>query len=270
MGIGIAVAAALVPTLFWLLQRRLIYLPQTRPVAPAETVLADSEDVTFETEDGLVLHGWFVPAARGPSSATMLVLNGNAGDRSARAALAAAVSHAGMSALLFDYRGYGGNPGRPSEPGLLADARAARAYLAGRADVDAARIVYFGESLGAAVAVALAAEESPMALVLRSPFTALSDVGQLHYPYLPVRALLWDRFPVVDLLPAIDAPVLVVAGERDRIVPPGQSRQVYEAANEPKRLVVIPGAGHNDDALLSGRRFLGEVIGFVREVAGPR
>ncbi|MDQ3973653.1 MAG: alpha/beta hydrolase, partial [Actinomycetota bacterium] len=251
---------------FWLFQRQLVYLPHRGPVPPAATVLPGGEDVTFTTDDGLLLHGWFVPAENGEALATVLVCNGNAGDRSLRAPLAAGLTRAGMSVLLFDYRGYGDNPGRPSEQGLLADARAARDYLLGRPDVDPERLVYFGESLGAAVAVALATggrtEEAhpPAALVLRSPFTSLSDIGQLHYPYLPVRLLLWDRFATSGRIARAGAPVLVVAGDRDRIIPASFSRRVYEAASEPKRFVLIPGAGHNDESLLAGSRLLQEVV----------
>ena len=123
--------------------------------------------------------------------------------------------------LLLDYRGYVGNPGSPSEDGLLADARAARAYLLSRADVDPARLVYFGESLGAAVAVALAAEHPPAALILRSPFTSLADIAAVHYPFLPAGLMLRDRYESIERIGRVRAPLLVVAGQRDRIVPFG-------------------------------------------------
>src|ERR671931_288663 len=191
----LATAVAMI-ALAWLFQRRLIYLAEPGRLPAAATILHSGEDVAFETADGLRLRGWCVPAS-GPSQATVLLLNGNAGNRAARAPLAAELSRAGLSVLLMDYRGYGGNPGRPSEPGLLADAGAAQAYLTARGDVDPARLVYFGESLGAAVAVQLAVERPPMALVLRSPFTSLADVARLHYPFLPVGLLLKDRYPSI-------------------------------------------------------------------------
>src|SRR2546425_4273709 len=152
-------AAAIVLAVLWSVQRRLIYFPLAKNVPPAASVLPGAEDVTFDTTDGLRLGGWFIraPASR-DLAAVAVVFNGNAGDRSFRAPLAAALSTAGLSVLLFDYRGFGGNTGTPSEAGLLMDARAARAYLGGRGDVDPDRLVYFGESLGAAVAVAFVAE----------------------------------------------------------------------------------------------------------------
>ena len=193
----------------------------------------------------------------------MLVCNGNAGDRSMRAGLAVAFNRAGFSVLLFDYRGYGGNPGDPSEDGLAADARAAQQWLARQPDVDPRRIAYFGESLGAAVAVGLAVQSPPAALVLRSPFTSLPDVGAVHYPWLPVRRLLLDRYPSIERIALVSAPVLVIAGDRDDIVPMSLSRRLYDAAAEPKRFVLVPGAGHNDPELVDGRQVLTEITGFL-------
>jgi len=265
LGLAIAaVAGALVLGMLWLFQRRLIYFP-TGAVPPAGIVLAESREVVFATDDGLHLGGWYVPAAGNGSGMTVLVFNGNAGNRSIRAPLAAALSHAGLSVLLFDYRGYGGNPGRPSEVGLVADARAARLYLVSRGDVDPSRLVYLGESLGAAVAVALATESPPAALVLRSPFTSLVEVGRLHYPFLPVGLLLRDRYPAIDQIRCVASPLLVVTGEQDCIVPPAQSRRLYERAAGSKRFVLIPGADHNDPELLMGDRFIREVVQFLRD-----
>lgn len=263
--LGLAMVAAVVAlTLLWWFQGQLIYFPDRR-FPPAAAAPPGAQEVTFDTADGLRLHGWFVPAAGAARGATVLVFNGNGGNRAARAPLAAALARQGLAVLLFDYRGYGGNPGTPTEPGLLADARAARRYLAGRGDVDPARLVYLGESLGAAVAVALAAEQPPQALILRSPFTSLVDMGRLHYPLLPVGPLLRDRYPSVDRIGGVAAPVLVVAGERDRLIPVAQSRRLYEAAAEPKRFALIAGADHNDYALAAGDQFIREVTRFLDE-----
>jgi fermentation-respiration switch protein FrsA (DUF1100 family) len=253
--VGVTVAVLL--TLAWALQRRLIYYPDAGPVPAAASVLPGAQDVSFRTGDGLELAGWFVPAATGAPTATVLVLNGNGGNRAGRAPLAAALARQGLAVLLFDYRGYGGNPGEPTETGLAADARAARGYLLSRPDTG--RIVYFGESLGAAVAVGLAAEHPPAALVLRSPFTSLADVGRRHYPYLPVGALLKDRYDALGGIAAVRVPLLVVVGGADDIVPTEQSRRLYDAAAEPKRYVEIPGAGHNDLELFNGDRLVREV-----------
>jgi uncharacterized protein len=274
MRVGIillVVAAVLVAPigLLWAFQRRLLYLPAPRTVPPAASVLPGAEEVTFETADGLRLGGWFVPAeGRKPPGTAVLVHNGNGGNRSLRAPLAAALARMGLHVLVFDYRGYGGNPGRPTEAGLAADARAALDYLVGRPEVVPARVVYFGESLDTAVALRLATERPPAALVLRSPFASLAEVGQLHYPLVPVSLLLRDRYDSAALAGRLAAPLLVVAGGRDRIVPASHSRRLFAAAPQPKRLVVLDGADHNDHDLLAGPRLLAEVRGFLAAVPG--
>ncbi len=148
-----------------------------------------------------------------------------------RAPLARALAGHGLAVLLFDYRGYGGNPGRPSEAGLARDVRAADDFLRRRGAAAAPdRILFYGESLGAAVATALATEHPPAGLVLRSPFVDLASVGRVHYPFLPVGTLLRDRYPLAEHLAEVDAPVAVVYGSGDSVVPPDQSRAVAEAA----------------------------------------
>ena len=169
----------------------------------------------------------------------------------------------GIASLLFDYRGYGGNPGTPSEKGLASDARAALRYVASRRDVDGDRIVYFGESLGSGVAVGLALEQPPFALILRSPFTSLVDVGRVHYPFLPVALVLRDRFPSLARIASLQRPLLVIATDRDEVVPIAQSERLYNAATSPKRLVIIEGAGHNDEEILAGRRVIAAIVEFL-------
>jgi hypothetical protein len=252
------VASGLI-ALMWSQQRRLIYFPSPGPVPSAAAVLPTGRDVVLDTEDGIRLGAWFFPGRRG----AVLVCNGNGGDRSMRAALAVALNRMGLSVLLFDYRGYGGNPGRPSEEGLAADARAAQAWLAAQPEVDSDRIAYFGESLGAAVAVGLAVQRPPAALMLRSPFTSLADVGAVHYPWLPIRRLLLDHYPSIERIASVHAPLLVIAGDRDDIVPLSLSRRLYDAAVEPKRFVLVPGAAHNEPELLDGSQMVDEIKGFL-------
>ena len=239
--------------LFWTLQRSLIYLPQGSPDLPAADAVAGARDVTLMTADGLRLAAWHVPARHG--RATVLVANGNAGHRGLRAPLAAALAQHGLGVLLFDYRGYAGNPGSPTEDGFAHDVRAARAFLLNDADVRPEALIYFGESLGAGVVVGLAAEHPPAGLVLRSPFTSLADVGRAHYPFLPVRALR-DRYPVLETISRVDVPTVVVLGTVDSIVPPEQSRVVAAAAPGLRQLVEVVGADHNDVELLNGRELV--------------
>jgi fermentation-respiration switch protein FrsA (DUF1100 family) len=253
--------AVLAVALMWTLQRRLIYLPATAPLPPAAQVLDGARDVRLRTADGLTLTAWHLPPRDG--AATVLVAHGNGGDIAGRAPLAAALGARGIGVLLLEYRGYGGNPGSPSEEGLSRDARAARAYLCDDAGVPDDRLLYYGESLGGAVVAELAVEHPPAGLVLRSPFTDLAAVGAEHYPFLPVRALLRDRHEVAGRVRRIDVPTIVVYGSADSIVPPAQSRAVADAAAGPTRVVVVEGADHNDLSLLAG----GQLIDAVAELA---
>ncbi|NIK60440.1 alpha/beta hydrolase [Kribbella shirazensis] len=241
--------------LAWGFQRQLIYLPDTSAV----TAGAGVEDVVLETSDGVRLGAWLVPARAPDRGVAVLVANGNGGNRAGRVPLAQALAARGLTVLLFDYRGYGGNDGSPSEQGLARDVRAAQRYLAAYG-VPPERTVYFGESLGAAVVTELATSVAPGGLVLRSPFVDLASVGKVHYPFLPVRLLLRDEFPVAERLAGVKAPVAVVYGSADSVVPPEQSRSVAEAAPTLKDLVEIRGADHNDAELAHGPPVVAAVV----------
>ncbi len=247
------------------LQRRMTYFPSGEPVQSAAQVFDGGRDVTLQTSDGLELGAWHVPARAG--GVTVLVAHGNGGDRSERAPLARALMRRGMGVLMFDYRGYGGNPGTPSEQGLALDIRAAREHLVEKAGVAPERLLYFGESLGSAVVTELATEHAPAGMVLRSPFVDLASVGKHHYPYLPVRLLLHDRYPVADNLRRVHAPVVVAYGTADIVVPAEQSRAVADAAPRLHARLEIKGADHNDVALVSGRRLVAAVADLARAVS---
>jgi fermentation-respiration switch protein FrsA (DUF1100 family) len=250
----------LVTAAAWLFQRKLIYFPDSTSPPPADEVIPGARDVTLRTADGLELGAWLVPALPPQRPITVLVANGNAGDRSDRAGLAAELSKAGFQVLLFDYRGYAGNPGSPTQSGLALDVRAAYDYLVSEAGVRPEQLIALGESLGAAVTTELAVERTVGGLVLRSPFTDLAAVGQDHYPFLPVGLLLKDDFPVEELITDVEAPISVVYGSGDSIVSPEQSRAVADAAPSLVELVEVAGADHNDGALVSGQPLVGSVI----------
>jgi fermentation-respiration switch protein FrsA (DUF1100 family) len=260
----VIVVAAVLLALVWAGQRKLIYFPDgRRPPPPPDRLLPGAGDVTFQTADGLRLGAWFVPAADGrPTDAApvVLVAPGNAGNRAVRAPLAAALAARGVGVLLMDYRGYGGNPGRPGETGLERDIRAARRYLTEELKVPPERLLYFGESLGAGVVTGLAVTHPPAGLVLRSPFVDLAAVGRAHYPFLPVGALLRDRFPVAERVAKIKVPTAVVFGTADSIVPAEQSRTVARRAAGPVRVVAVPGADHNDRVFLDGAQLIDAIV----------
>ncbi len=240
--------------LFWVGQRRMIYLADTARPAP----VAGVQEVSLETEDGLTLAAWWVTPAQATDTA-VIAFPGNAGHRGYRLPLARALAERGLAVLLVEYRGYGGNPGSPSEEGLLSDARAAHSWVATRG---MARVVYFGESLGSGPATALALEHPPHALVLRSPYTSLVEVGRTHYPFLPVGLLLKDRYPIEEQIAGVSARVVVIAGSRDGIVPFELSERVAAAAGAV--LISIENADHNDLALSWGPEVIEAVVGAAR------
>ena len=261
--VAVAVVFAIIIVLAWTFQRKLVYFPMgsAKPVPPAWAT--GVEEITLRTDDGVELGAWFLPT---PSRISVIVFNGNAGSRLYRLPFARLLTSMGASVLLFDYRGFGGNSGNPSRTGLGADARAARAYLDRRHDPAPPSIVYFGESLGAAVAAELAVTHPPSALILRSPFTSLVEIGRHHYPFLPVGWLTRDRFSVIDAVPKIRVPTLVIAGDRDGIVPVSHSRRVFDAAAGPKELVIVPGADHNDEALFTGEMMMRAIERLLRSL----
>jgi fermentation-respiration switch protein FrsA (DUF1100 family) len=266
--VALALAVVGVIVAVWVGQRALVYFPDRTAPPPAAVVLPGARDVTLTTSDGLTLGAWYVPPSM-PCGAAVLVAPGNAGNREGRVGLAAALHARGFGVLLTDYRGFGGNPGAPSEEGLLRDLRAARAFLLDEAEIDGGRLVYLGESIGTGPASALAVEHPPAALVLRSPFTSLADVGRAAY-HVPVGRLLRDRYPVAENVRQVRVPMAVVYGSRDTTVPGTQSRAVAQAARAAGADVVeveVPGAGHNEADLTQGPALV-DALGQVASRAG--
>ena len=240
-------------------QRHLLYLPDTsRPLLPG--AVAAARALSVHTEDGLDLLAWLTPPAD-DAQPVVLYLHGNGGNIGHRASRFARLSRLGWGVLLLEYRGYGGNAGAPTEAGIHADARAGYAALRGFG-VPAQRIVLWGESLGTGVAVRLATEVDVGAVVLESPYTSIMAIAQQRFPFVPVAWLLRDRFDLIGRIPKVRAPVLVMTGERDAIVPPEMGREVFAAAREPKVFWLAQTAGHND---LGEAGAFDVVQAFVRE-----
>lgn len=258
-----ALYSALVGALY-IFQRDLLFLPDTsRPVA-AQAAIAGLVEVSLTTADGLKLLAWHVPAPAGKP--TILYVHGNGGHIGYRAERARALTASGYGLLLVEYRGYGGNTGTPSEEGFHADAQAGLGFLAGQG-IGPERVILYGESLGSAVAVRLAAETASRgtpfaALILESPFTSIAEVAQHHYPFVPARHLVKDRFDAVSRIAAVKAPLLVLHGERDHVVPIAFGRTLFEAASEPKRGWFRPGADH---ATIFDGEALGVIQAFLTE-----
>jgi fermentation-respiration switch protein FrsA (DUF1100 family) len=225
-------------------QRRFLYGPDTNRPDLAATGITGSRTLTVHTSDGLALLSWFHP----PSDAAqpvVLYLHGNGGHIGYRAHRFARMARLGWGVLLVDYRGYGGNPGTPTETGLTEDARAAYAALR-TLGIPPRRIVLWGESLGTGIAVRLAGEADVGAVLLEAPYTSIAAIARRRFPFAPVDWLLRDRFDSIGRIGALHVPVLVMTGAHDRIVPPDMGHALFAAANEPKVFWLAPDAGHND------------------------
>jgi uncharacterized protein len=234
--VGIAV-------LLMLFENRLVYHPVPYPVGDWQPVDLPFQDAEFTAADGTALHGWYVPHPE--PRAVALFLHGNAGNIAGRAEFLRSVHALGVSVLALDYRGYGRSEGTPSEAGVVADARAARTWLAAQAGVPESEIVLWGESLGCGVAIELATEQA-RALILENAFTSLPDVAAHHYSWMPVRLLMRNRLRAVDKIGRFQGPLLQAHGDGDSVVPYELGQRLFEAANEPKEFLTIPDGDHND------------------------
>ena len=246
--------------LFVGLQRRLIYGPDPRLVMPQEVGLdpARVEQLYLDVAPQTRLQGWWCRAQHGRSSERIVLLfPGNAGHRGYRAAIIEQWNRQGCDVVIFDYRGYGGSSGKPSEAAFTHDAIAAWEFLNHTHSIDADQIILCGQSLGGGVATRLAwdlqhRQITPAGLILRATFTSLVDAGRYHYRWLPVDLLLVDRYPSIERIPEVGCPLLVLHGQRDEIVPFTQGEQLFQAApakshnGVPKTFVPLPNAGHND------------------------
>ncbi len=229
-------------TLMYVFQRALMYFPDATRVSPAQAGLPQAEEITLTSSDGEKLIAWHV--APRDDKPVVIYFQGNAEGLMPRVHRFTWLTADGTGLLALCYRGYGGSTGKPSEDGLIRDARAAYEFAAAR--YPARRIVLFGESLGTAVAIALAAERDVSALILDAPFTSAADVGAAAYPFAPVRWLMKDPFRSDARIARVNAPVLVLHGEQDHIVPIRFGERLFALANEPKRMVRFPNGSHVD------------------------
>jgi fermentation-respiration switch protein FrsA (DUF1100 family) len=251
------IAYFLVLAYLYVFQRQLLYFPdRSRPQLGLLSELG-AREVSLTTADGLSLLSWYLPPReRRP---VILYFHGNGGNIGHRAERMRRFGGEGYGVLLVGYRGYGGNPGAPSETGLFDDARAARDFLE-REGIGAARLVLYGESLGSGVAVHVAATHQIAGLILESPFTSIAAVAQYHYPYIPAALLIRDRFDSLSRIGEVRAPILILHGGRDAIVPDRFSRALFDAAPEPKESWFAADAGHED---LAGFGALDQVVLFI-------
>jgi uncharacterized protein len=244
--------------LMYLAQRGIMYFPESFRTPPAEAGLPEAEEVTLDTADGARVIVWHIPP-KGDGS-VWLYFHGNGGALRYRVDRFRELTAQGEGLVALSYRGYGGSTGRPTEAGLIEDARAAYDFAVKRYGVE--RIVVWGESLGAGVALALAAERPVSRIVLEAPFLSAVDIAAGVYPWLPVRLLMKDQFRSDLRVAKVTAPVLVLHGDRDTVVPIGSGQLLYKLVTAPKRFVRIPGGGHENlgsfGALAEARKFVAE------------
>jgi len=251
-----------------LFERQLVYFPDRELIMTPQAYRLSFEGVALATTDGERLHGWFLPGQ--PEQPALLFLHGNAGNISHRVENLWLLHQLGLNVLIFDYRGFGESSGTPSETGLARDADAALAWLRQRG-WSAQRTVYFGRSLGAAVAIDLARRQPPAGLIVESPFTSLRAMGRQHYPLLDFVFgwLLRDRFDNLDKIGSIKAPLLLFQGNRDQIVPEAMARQLFAAAREPKSFHLIPGANHDTTYEAGGAAYWQAWRDFLASLSAP-
>ncbi len=209
----------------------------------ARVGVASLREVTLATADGLRLLAWYVPPP--PDRPVLAYFHGNGGNLSNRAARVRMFAAARHGLLMVEYRGYGGNAGHPGETGFASDARAAMEFLAAQG-FGADRLVVYGESIGTGVATRVAGEQAVAALVLESPYTSITALAGRRYFFLPVRWLVRDPFDSLSRIGRVQAPILMLQGDRDTIVPPGLGRELFEAAPEPKQIWSAPDGGHEN------------------------
>jgi fermentation-respiration switch protein FrsA (DUF1100 family) len=236
--------ALLILVLFFM-QRSFLYFPSNEKLDLSKAVVTGLEEVKLETADGLVLTAWFMKPEPARNGETFLLFHGNAGHIGHRVEKFRRILEAGYGFLFLEYRGYGGNPGKPSEAGLNFDARSALDFLS-RREIPDEKVILYGESLGCGIAVKVATERHFAAVILEAPYTSIADVAQRHYWFLPARWLVRDRYETLGIIKLITSPIVVMHGEQDDIIDVSFGKRVFDAAPEPKTSWFIEGAGHNN------------------------
>ena len=241
LAIALTVYVALV-AIMYATQRALMYFPDRIHTPPADAGFPQAKEVTLTAADGTQVLAWTVPPQ--PGKPVVVYFHGNGGSLQHRVPRFRPLVSDGTGLVALSYRGYGGSQGNPSEEGLVADGRAA--YDFARKAYPDAKVVLWGESLGTGVATAVAAENDIAALVLEAPYTSTLEIAQAHYPFIPVRWLMKDQFRSDERIGKVKAPILILHGDRDRVIPIAYGERLYAMAPEPKQIVRFAGGDHED------------------------
>lgn len=239
--------------LLYLLQPKMLYVPYKEIESVPSEVGLQYEEVVFDTQDGLRIHGWYVPCTN--ARYTLLFCHGNAGNISHRLDSLSIFNALGMNCLIFDYRGYGHSQGKPTEKGTYLDAKAAYGWLVSQKTAQPKSILLFGRSLGAAVACQLATEIDCGGLVLESAFTSFADIGKHYYPVLPVKLFARFDYDTLAKIPRVHCPIMIIHSPDDEIIPYSMGQKLYDAAGQPKQFLQIQG-DHNEGFIESKALYL--------------
>lgn len=222
------------------MQSQMVYHPQKEIVVTPSSAGLEYEDANFKTEDGIRLHGWFVPAE--DSQLTILYFHGNAGNISGRMGTIQLLHRLGLNVFIFDYRGYGQSEGNPSEEGTQKDATSAWNYLTDERGISEENIIIMGRSLGGAVASELAVRRNPAAVIIESTFTSAADLGADIYPWLPVRWMLKYDYNTLQNIKRVEAPLFMAHSRADQVVPFEHGEQLFDSARVPKTFLELSGS----------------------------
>ncbi len=251
------------------IENRLIFHPSPQVNRDPSDLGLRFDEVFLRTQDGVRLHGWFVPHPE--ARATLIWFHGNAGNISHRLDnIKLLYERVRVHIFIFDYRGYGRSEGAVSEEGTYLDGEAAVKYVLRRVGGDSRAIVLFGRSLGAAVAAEMATRFDSAGLILESPFASIAEMGRVLFPFFPVQWLVSSKYDVLEKVRSIRAPLLVIHGDRDEIIPFAQGKMVFDAAPEPKTFHTIAGARHNDTYLVGGDAYFQLLRDFIQGLPKTR
>ena len=249
-----------------MIERGFIFFPKREVVQTPADEGVPFEDLYLSTPDGTVINAWFIPSPG--SKKVLLWFHGNGGNLSHRVVQLRMLHDAlGMNILMIDFRGYGRSEGVVGEEGTYQDALTSYDYLLTRPDIDPEAIVIYGQSLGAAVATELAVQRKEAGLILEAPFTSIRDMAKITFPWLPIGRLLSTRYDLLSKINRVQAPLLLIHGDEDEVVPYAQGRRVFEAARPPKEMYTVQGAGHNNLYRVGGLLYLRTIRRFVEAVS---
>ncbi len=231
------------------------------------------ENVYFQTSDNLTLHGWYIPSA---SELTLLWFHGNAGNIGNRVwNIKELHQNVGANIFIFDYRGYGRSQGTPSEQGTYVDGDAAIAYLSSRSDINLSKIVFFGRSLGAAVATEMAIRNEPYALILESGFPSIQAMASQTYPFIPgigylTKIFSKTKYDTIYKLSQVTSPVMIIHGDSDTIVPYQFGLELYRVVNSPKTFYTVGDGDHNNTYRVGGKEYYDAIVEFLSNPNDPQ